>query len=169
MANNSLREMKKSFALAVASGLNAISSDFTLEIEGQEGLWILTKQAPWVIASSAGEIEIAMPNGGARWERQNQKVNFQGPISFYETQSHKIDKAMMDIIGKSGYSGGRFNCKVYHGIPNKHVGGKRYENCFMTIESPDTDWENRSQALMITGTLFGHYFGEDILHTVKTI
>ena len=169
MANSSLQEMKIDYSTAVAAGLNAISSDFCLEIEGQEGIWILTKQAPWAIASSAGEIEVAMPNGGARWERQQQKVNHQGAISFYETQSHKIEKALLDIIAKSGYTGGRFNCKVYHGVPSKHVGGKRYENCFFVADNPDTDWENRSQVLMIAGTLFFHYFGEDIPATTDVI
>jgi hypothetical protein len=37
---------------------------------------------------------------------------------------------------------------------------KRIVDCFVQVDDPDRDWENRAQVLMITGTVFYHYFGE---------
>lgn len=160
MANNSLNYLKQFYDRTRGMGRKAISSDFTIEIEGFEHLYLLTKQCPWPESSSAGEIEVATPLGATQWERQQQKVAMQGPLAFYETTQHTIDKALVDIIAKSGEDGGWFNAKIYHGVPSKHIGGKRIIDCFFVADSPDTDWENRSQVLMVSGTLFFHYFGE---------
>ena len=37
---------------------------------------------------------------------------------------------------------------------------KRIEECFLQIDDPDRDWENRSQVLTFSGTMFYHYYGE---------
>lgn len=162
MANNSLGDAKKMYDKSIAAGQVAISSDFSLQIAGHEDLWVLTKQCPWAEAGSAGEIDVAMPIGFNRWEKQQQKIAMQGPLAFYETQKHTIEQAFLDILATSGINAGKFDCIVYHGVPERHVGGKRYTGCFFVPDSPDTDWENRSQVLMISGTLFYHYFGEII-------
>lgn len=158
MAINDLGFLKNNYDKTIGMGAKAINSDFTAEIEGFEHLTLLCKQVPWAALSSAGEIEVAMPNGAAYWEFQQTKTNLQGPIAFYETVAGTIDQALVDILA----GGGRFNMKVYHGVPHRHVGGKRYEGCGIVVDNPDTDWENRSQVLLISGTLFFNYFSEKI-------
>jgi len=143
---------------AKASGAKAISSDFSFEIEGFEANWILTKQCPWPVVSTAGEIEVPMPLGSTGWEMQQAKVNQQGAIAFMETTVGSIDQMMVNLIAQ----GGKFNAKIYEGTPQKFLRAKRIEDCYIQLDNADRDWENRSQILMFSGTLFFHYFGEII-------
>ena len=162
MANTPLNVLGQHYSNTRAMGRKAINSDYTFQIEGHEDLWLLTKQCPFPYSSSAGEIEVAAPQGATMWERQQNKVAKQGTITFFETNQHRIDKALKDIIAQSGEEGGWFNAKAFHGVPNKHIGGKLLVDCFFVADDIDTDWENRSQLLTVTGQLFYHYFGEDI-------
>ena len=139
-----------------AIGRKAINSDFTLEIEGFEQNYLLAKQCPWPTLSVTGEIEVASPLGGTVWEAQQIKVNKQGPVSLFETTAGSIDQMLLDIITKGGY----FNAKIYEGTPDKYLRYKRIEECFLQIDDPDRDWENRSQVLTFSGTMFYHYYGE---------
>lgn len=150
--------LKSFYDTAKASGAKTISSDFALEIEGFEENWILTKQCPWPELSTAGEIEVPMPLGSAGWEMQQAKVNQQGAVSFMETTAGSIDQMLVNLIA----SGGKFNAKIYEGTPEKYLRAKRIEDCFIQVDNPDRDWENRSQILIFSGTMFFHYFGESI-------
>lgn len=139
-----------------AAGDKAINSDFAFEIEGFESSWLLVKQAPWPELSVQGEIEVPSPLGGTLWQPQQAKVAMQGPISLFETQAGTADKMLVDLITRGAY----FNAKIYEGTPQKYLRVKRIEQCFVQIDSPDRDWENRSQVLTFSGTLFYHYFGD---------
>jgi hypothetical protein len=141
-----------------AIGAKVISSDFAFEIEGFEQNWLLCKQAPWPEMSPAGEIEVPSPLGGTIWQPQQLKVAQQGQISMFETAAGSIDNMLIDIITK----GGTFNAKIYEGTPQKYLRAKRIVDCFIQMDVPDRDWENRSQVLTFSGTLFYHYFGEVI-------
>ncbi|SFL23813.1 hypothetical protein SAMN05216302_10467 [Nitrosomonas aestuarii] len=141
-----------------AMGDKVISSDFTLEIDGFEQNYLLCKQAPWPELSSAGEIEVPMPLGAVAWQPQQAKTNLQGPISFYETVAGHIDNMLMNMI----MAGGKFDATVYDGTPQRFLKAKRIKQCFMQIDSPDRDWENRAQVLLYAGTIFYHYYGEII-------
>jgi hypothetical protein len=79
-------------------GDKAISSDAAFEIEGFEQMWLLTKQFPWPELSSAGEIEIPMPLGAAKWEPQQVKINQQGQITLMETKIGHVSKMMLNLI-----------------------------------------------------------------------
>lgn len=162
MTNTAYDIAGEHYAASRAQGRKAISSDFTAVINGQEALWILTKQIPWAFQGSAGEIEVPMPLGLAGWERQQNKVNKQGTITFFETVDHKIEQGLRAILANGSDQGGWFDLKVFHGVPNKHIGGKEYKDCFFVPDDADTDWENRSQILTVTGQLFFHYFGKEI-------
>lgn len=150
--------LKQFHDTAKASGSKIISSDFSLEIEGFESNWILTKQCPWPELSTAGEIEVPGALGSASWEMQQAKTNQQGAISFMETTAGSIDQMLVGLIA----SGGKFNAKIYEGTPTKFLRAKRIEDCFVQVDNPDRDWENRSQILIFSGTMFFHYFGEVI-------
>lgn len=139
-----------------AAGDKAINSDFAFEIEGFEQNWLLVKQAPWPELSVQGEIEVPSPLGGTLWQPQQAKTALQGPISLFETQAGAVDQMMVDLITKGAY----FNAKLYEGTPQKHLRVKRIVDCFIQIDAPDRDWENRSQVLTFSGTLFYHYFGD---------
>ena len=144
-------------------GEKVISSDFALEIEGFESTWLLCKQAPWPTLSSAGEIEISTPLGATMWQAQQIKVAQQGQVSFEETTAGSIDAMLLGILT----NGGTFNATVYEGTPDKYLKAKKLVDCFLILDNPDRDWENRSQVLIFSGTLFFHYFGEDIAGNSK--
>lgn len=141
-----------------ALGAKVISSDFAFEIEGFEANWLLAKQCPWPEISPTGEIEVPMPLGANMWQPQQIKIAQQGQISMQETVAGSIDNMLIDIIAR----GGLFNAKVYEGTPQKYLRAKRIVDCFMQMDNPDRDWENRSQVLVFSGTLFFHYFGETL-------
>jgi hypothetical protein len=150
--------LKQFHDTAKASGAKVINSDFWLEIEGFEHIGLLTKQCPDPVLSTAGEIEVPMPLGSGAWQQQQLKPNGQGAISFMETTAATIDRALFDLI----VNGGVFNAKIYEGTPEHYLRGKLVQDCFIQLDSPDRDWENRSQILTKTGTLFYHYFGEEV-------
>lgn len=139
-----------------ALGRKAINSDFTLEIEGYEGLYLLGKQCPWPVITVGGEIEIPTPLGGTIWEAQQVKTAQQGAVNFLETVAGDIDQMMVDLIRNGGY----FSAKIYEGTPQKYIRYKRIEDCFIQMDPVDRDWENRSQPLSFTGTMFYHYYGD---------
>lgn len=139
-----------------ALGRKAINSDFTIEIEGYEGMYLLTKQCPWPLLTPGGEIEVPTPLGSTVWEAQQIKTAQQGAISFLETAAGDIDQMLVDIIKDGGY----FNAKIYEGTPKKYLRVKRIEDCFIQLDPTDRDWENRSQPLTFAGTMFYHYYGE---------
>ena len=141
-----------------ALGAKAVSSDFAFAIDGFEQYWMLCKQAPWPELSPAGEIDVPGPLGSASWGQQQAKINGQGAISFMETTAGSIDQMLVQLIT----SGGFFNAKIYAGTPEKFIRAKRITDCFIQMDSADRDWENRSQNLIFSGTLFYHYFGEII-------
>ena len=169
MANSSALYLKNLYDKIRGTGRKAITSDYTLEIEGHEGSYLLCKQVPLALIKSAGEIEVFGPLGMKMYERQQNEIAFTGSLAFYETTQGTTEKMLEDIIANSGEDGGWFNCKVYHGVPSKHIGGRRYQDCFFVPDNPETDVESRGQVLMITGSMFGHYFGEKIPANAQSI
>lgn len=150
--------LKGMFNTTAALGDKAISSDAYFEIEGYEDISLLIKQFPFPELSSAGEIEVPMPLGAARWQPQQIKINQQGQVTFMETQKGHIAKFLEEINVKNG---GRFNAKVYEGDNFNYTRMARIVDCFLVMDNPDRDWENRSQILNLSGTLFFHYLGSD--------
>lgn len=139
-----------------AMGDKVINSDFTLEIEGFEQMYLLTRQCPWPVVAPQGEIEVPTPLGAAAWQSQQVRVHQQGAVTLMETAAGAVDNMLLDLI----VQGGTFNAKIYEGTPQKFLRYKRIMDAFIQIDNPDRDWENRSQVLTFTGTMFFHYFGE---------
>jgi len=155
--------LKELYGSSRALGAKAISSDFTFEIEGFEGNYLLCKQAPWPELSPMGEIEVPMPLGAMMYQPQQIAIARQGPISMSETIAGNVDQMMIDLVTRGGTyasGGSTFNAKIYEGTPIKFLRAKRIVDAFIQIDVPDRDWENRSQPLVFSGTLFYHYFGE---------
>jgi len=158
MAISNASYLKNFYDTSRALGAKVISSDFSFEIEGFEDRYLLCKQAPWPELSSAGEIEIAGALGTNYWQPQQIKIAQQGPIAMIETVAGHVDQLMLALIARKGL----FNAKIYEGTPQKYLRYKRIVDCFIQADTPDRNWENRSQPLVISGTLFYHYFGEMI-------
>lgn len=155
--------MKGFYEDTKALGAKVVNSDFTLEIEGFEGNYLLAKQCPWPELSPAGEIEIPTPLGAAMFQPQQIKFNQQGQVSLMETIAGTVDKMMVDLITRGGVyanGGATFNAKIYEGTPQKYLRYKRIQDCFIQFDNPDRDFENRSQILIFSGTMFFHYFGD---------
>ena len=155
--------LKTFYDKTIAQGAKVISSDFTLEIEGFEHVYLMCKQAPWPELSSQGEIEISTPLGSSYAQPQQIRVYGQGPLTLYENVAGDADNLLLSLIAQSGaYQGNRgtFNCKIYEGTPDKYLRYKRLIDCFAVFDTIDRDWENRTQPLLLSGTLHYHYFGE---------
>jgi hypothetical protein len=150
--------LQQQYGLVQAAGDKSISSDAAFVIDGFEYLRLLCKQFPWPILSPGGEIAIAGPNGMEMWEPQQIRVNLQGQVTFYETVRGDIDAFSRAILA----SGAKFNATVYEGSFEKYSRAVRIQKAFLQLDPSDRDWENRSMATMISGTLFYHYFGETI-------
>lgn len=149
--------VKALFSAARAQGEKAINSDAYLEVVGNEALGMLCKQFPWPILTTAGEIEVPMPMGTASWQAQNLKPNQQGGITFMETVDGQVGQFIKAINEQGGY----FDAVVYEGTPDKHTRKEKLYSCFLQCDPVDRDWENRGQIVLITGTLFYHYFGDE--------
>ena len=165
MAVNTGSYLKSFHDATIAAGDKAINSDFTLEIEGYESVYLLCKQAPWPELSPQGEIEVPTPLGGKSWQAQQVATAQQSQVSFYETTAGAIDKMLVDMLA----NGGRFNAKVYEGTPDKYLRYKQLQDCFLQLDVVDRDWENRSQPLMFSGTMFYHYFGDVVEGNTDTL
>lgn len=141
-----------------ALGMKAINADFAFQIQGFEDMWLSAKQCPWPELSSGGEIEVAGPLGMAHWQPQQTKTHQQGAITLMETDAGVVDDMLLRLL----VQGGRFNAKVFQGTPMEYSSYKPIYDCFLQLDNPDRDWENRTQILMFTGTMFFHYFGEKV-------
>lgn len=150
------RYLKSFYDATQNLGYKAINSDFTFEIVGYEEMYLLCKQAPWPDLTPQGEIEIPMPLGATRWQPQQVKPAQQGPITLMETMKNHISSTLLSIIA----DGGTFDAIIYEGTPTAFLRKKKIWDCFMQLDNPDRDWDNRSQILTFSGTLFYHYFGE---------
>ena len=158
MAVSNAQYLKTLYDVTKSLGDKVVNSDFTLEIDGYEQNYLLCKQAPWPEVSPGGEIEVSGPLGSGHFVPQQLKVHQQGQIAFYETVAGSIDNMMLGLL--TGGRKARFNARIYEGTPQNFLKAKRIEDCFIQLDNPDRDWENRSQVLMFTGTLFFHYYGE---------
>ncbi|WP_109479092.1 hypothetical protein [Paraburkholderia sp. C35] len=141
-----------------AMGDKAISSDGMFVPVGYEDMRLLCKQFPQPVLSSNGEIPIPGPLGTETFQSQQAKINHQGQIAFYETE----DGHVQNFIRSLQANGGRFDAAIYHGTMEQYKRGWRITDCFIQFEDVDRDWENRSQVILLSGTIFFHYTGDDI-------
>lgn len=148
--------LKEVYDQTMALGDKAISSDFTVVIEGHEGLSVLFKQFPMPILSSAGEIEVPGPLGTKTWQPQQVSTALQGAVAMHETKAGDVRKMNAAILA----NGGRFNARVYEGTPTNNSGSCRIKNAFFVWDQQDRDVENRTQVVVQSGTVFFHYHGE---------
>lgn len=158
MSLSSPEVLKGFYNLAKAVGDKAINSDSFFEPEGYPQLGILIKQFPWPVLSPGGEIEVPGPMGSGSWQPQQLKVHQQGQISISET----ITGTAQQFLNTLNVNGGRFNGTVYEGSPDRFYRAIKIRDAFIQLDPVDRDWENRTQVLTFSGTLFFHFYGETI-------
>lgn len=139
-----------------AVGAKSINSDAYFEIAGFESLSLLTKQFPWPVTGSQGEIDVPTPLGASMFEQQQLKIAQQGPITFTETQAGHV-AAFMSQVARNG---GKFQATAYEGVPDSFARAAKLVDCFFVPDASDRDWESRSTLTLINGTLFFHFFDE---------
>jgi hypothetical protein len=154
--------LKGSYNAQRLLGDKAIASDAIMVIDGFEQLQLLTKQFPWPELSTGGEIEVPGPLGMASWQPSQLKVHQQGAISFMETVGGQVHDFCKAVAAR----GGRFQATVYEGTPEKFYRGLKIVDAFVQLDNPDRDMESRQQILLVTGTIFFHFFGDEIPGTV---
>ncbi len=140
----------------------SISSDFTLEINGFEHTYLLIKDAFWPELSVGDPVESPSVLGTMMLHPGQVKFNFSKAITLKETVAGTISKMMLDIICQ----GGIFDATVYHGTPLNFIEARKIKECFLVIEMPETSFDNRTQPLVFTGQINGHYYDEKIAGNV---
>lgn len=157
--------LKRMYDTNKAIGDSAIVSDAMFEIEGYESISLLIPQFPMPVLSTGGEVEVAGPLGTTLYLPQQLKVAQQGSITLKETKAGHITDALQRLLsaGKTGV----FNAKIYEGTADSFYRAYPIYDAFLQLENPDRSWEDRTQPLKITGTLFFHYFGEVIPGTIS--
>ncbi len=138
-------------------GNKIISSDAMFEIIGYEEMALLIKQFPDPVLTSQGEIEVSTPMGGVMYQPQQLKVAHQGSIALTETMKGHIS----DLNKSINLDGGIFSAWIYEGTPQTYLRRKKILNAFFQLDDADRNWEDRSQILTFTGTVFFNYFGEE--------
>lgn len=165
MAVSSTNTLQNIHSQIGAMAQKTMNSDFTVEIAGFPNITLLFKQAPWAVLTTGEAVEVALPMGLTGWMSSNVTYNQQGPFSMYETEDGMIDNFLLALL----LEGGVFDCTVYNGTKDRFTRAKRYSGCRLNAETVDRDWENRTQPMMISGTMYFHYSGEDIAGNVDTI
>jgi hypothetical protein len=141
-----------------ALGANIVKSDAMMEIEGFESTTFLIKAFPFPILTPQDPIEISMPLGMMAKQPSQIKIAQEGPITIKETVAFTANKLLIDLIVRSSLAS--FNAKIYEGTPEKYLRALRIRDAFIVGDIPDRDWESRTEAFMIQGTLHYHFFGE---------
>lgn len=145
------------FRLTQALGDKLNAGDATFSPIGFDGMYLLVKQFPHPSVTSGQEIEVPFAGGGMYYEQSPLKTNFTGQITFLETTAGTVKQFARDVIAAGGF----FDARIYEGTPTRFLRSYLLERCFFQLDPSDRDWENRSQVLSLSGTLFGSYFGDE--------
>lgn len=148
-----------------AQGDKVVNSDFTFVIDGFEDSYLRCKQFPFPQSSTGEAVEVISVLGTKYTQAGQVDFSKQGAIAFYETVLGLTNILLIDLIA----SGGEFDAWVYHGTIENYIWKRRIIKCNAVIENGDLDWENRTQALLLTGNLNYHYYGEEEKGLVTTL
>ena len=165
MAVNTGSYMKALHESTRALGNPSISSDYMLEIKGFENTALLITNQFWPELSVGESIEIPTLLGTKMLRPAQTRFDFQKAISMKEVEPGVISKMLIDILCQ----GATFDAKVYHGNPQHFIEAREIIECHLVIEMPETAFENRTQPLLFTGQIAGHYYGETITGNVNEL
>jgi hypothetical protein len=147
---------ESNYRLVQALGAKLTAGNFTFEPVGFGGMYLLIKQFPLPFLSGGDAIESPEPGGGFGYVQGPIRTAFEGQVGLQETESGIARQFLVDVIRGGGY----FDARIYEGTPGKNTGSYSIEQAFMKIEPPDIDWENRTQLLLLTGSINYRFFGK---------
>jgi len=165
MAVSNLNALKSAHAAVGGMSKKAVTSDFSFVIKGFEQFRFLVKQVPWAVLSHGEPMEIPCELGLVEWQPTQAKTHLQGAITMMETEDGMVDNMLISML----MQGGEFDAIVYEGTRDKFTRAKRYTKCHTVMEPADRDWESRQQPLLLSGTLYFHYIGDDIPGNVESL
>lgn len=154
MTVSSMAVLSRTFQNTNDIGPKAVQADATLVIDGYEDMVLLFKQFPWPVATAGAVIEYFGPLGQKMGQSSQNKTMQEGPVSIYETRANHAGEFLKRLIA----DGGEFNGTVYAGRPDDYTRKEDLKKCMLIIDTPDRDWENDSQVLMLSGTMTFHWF-----------
>lgn len=149
-------------------GDKRIAADYSFQIDGFENEWLLCKGMFWPDLTAGEGIEVPTALGGAMWQPSQVKFHQQSQVTFQETTAGHIQK-LFDalLLNKQTISGfnqesgaSRFNAWIYYGTPMDYIQRARIRDAFLTAEPIEVDWENRTQLVTVTATVYYHFYGE---------
>lgn len=148
---------RDNFNLTQSLGEKLNAGDATFSPEGYEGIYLLVKQFPHPSVSGGQEIEIPMAGGSSHYGQTPYDPKFTGQITFLEVTGGAVKAFAQQVLADGGF----FDARIYEGTPDRHIRSYRLQQCFFKLDPSDRDWENRTQVLQLSGTLYGHYFGQE--------
>jgi len=157
--------MKGFHETARTLGSPSIASDYMLEIKGFEHTALLIVGQFWPELSVSEAIELPAVAGTKMLRPAQTRFDFQKSISMKETEPGIISKMLIDILCQ----GATFDATVYHGNPAHFIEAREIKECFLIIEMPETSFENRTQPLLFTGQIAGHYYNDKIMGNVPNL
>lgn len=156
MALNPASYHQANMRQALSLGDNLISADATFVPQGFESARFVVKQFPDPKVSGGTEIEVAHAGGGSIYRQAPFDAKFTGGFMMYENVAGTAQRFVEDVMARGGY----FDARIYEGTPERNYSSKLVVQCFVRLDPTDRDWENRQQVVMISGTIFGHYYGQ---------
>lgn len=154
MTVSSMAVLSRTFQNTNDIGAKAVQADATLVIDGYEDMVLLFKQFPWPVATVGGVIEYFGPLGQKMGQASQNKTMQEGPVAIYETRTNKAGEFLKQLIA----DGGEFNGTVYAGRPDDYTRKEDLKKCILVVDTPDRDWENDQQVLILAGTMTFHWF-----------
>jgi hypothetical protein len=152
--NSSLAYLQSQFAVSKALGDRSLQSDALMVIDGFEFLTMLLKDFVWPVVSTAGEVEIWLPNGQRALQQQQIETAFTGNVVIMETSSGIAEEALAQLAGQN------FDATVYEGNALSYTRGAFIRQCFFKVEPAERSFEGRSQVTQYNCEMSYHYFGE---------
>ena len=144
-----------------------VASDFSLQIDGYEEIWLYIRSQFWPMLTPGEGIEVPSPLGSAMWEPSQAKFHQQSAITLQESATGMVSQMFQNMLMCQGAIGvpinstARFNAWVYYGTPENWIERAKIEHAFIQAEPIDApDWESRTQPLTIQANIFYHFYGQ---------
>ena len=155
MTVSSLAVLSRTFQNTNDIGAKAIQADATFVPTGFEDMTLLFKQFPWPVATVGGVVEFFAPLGQKMGQPSQVKTMQEGPFQIYETRKNHAGEFLKQLIA----NGGQIDGTVYAGRPDDYTKKEDLKGCMFVCDTPDRDWENDMQVLILAGTMTFHWYG----------
>jgi len=150
-----MNDMRADSIAVQQMGAHLLGSQGMLVPRGLEDLRFYIKTCPRPIVTNGDPAEVHYAGGYSSHVPGIPQTRFSGGFSMYETEAGHAQMLAEYIVA----SGGLIDCDYYDGRSDKFTRVYELLNCAMRFEPTDFDTENRSQAMIVSGTMDYNYFG----------